>query len=165
MPHLHIGVFVELLEAILVHLNGRDILSLLHVDMPYVQPHVTEICRRFTNLKFQVIMAFSGYFYLGKNIPCLLDAALVGQNTADPIGCPDIPDKLNKSKFSPTPHLWSFLRTDLNMAMARSWYFFSFSLSLLGWCRVCSQTFPRAMWLGRRTTSNFKDGNFKSQDF
>jgi hypothetical protein len=43
--------------------------------------------------------------------------------------------------------LWSFLRTDLYMASARSWYFFSFSLSLLGWCSVCSHTFPRAMWL------------------
>ena len=49
--------------------------------------------------------------------------------------------------FAAQMFLWSFLRTDLYMARARSWYFFSFSLSFEGWWRVWSHTFPRAMWL------------------
>ena len=59
-------MLVELLQAVLVHLrgehvhkdvekgksnlNGRDVLSLLNIDVSYVQPNVTEVSSSFTHL-------------------------------------------------------------------------------------------------------------------
>ena len=68
LQHLHIWVLVELLQAVLVHLEGtihedmvmchnsrgnlnrRDVLPLLNIDVPYVEPHITEVSSGFTHL-------------------------------------------------------------------------------------------------------------------
>ncbi len=33
VTHLDVGIFEELLETVLVHLNGGDVLALLHIDV------------------------------------------------------------------------------------------------------------------------------------
>jgi hypothetical protein len=43
VTHLDVGILEELLETVLVHLNGGDVLALLHIDVRNVQPHVAEI--------------------------------------------------------------------------------------------------------------------------
>jgi hypothetical protein len=49
--HLDVGIFEELLETVLVHLNGGDVLALLHIDVRNVQPHVAEISRSLAYLQ------------------------------------------------------------------------------------------------------------------
>ncbi len=51
VTHLDVGIFEELLETVLVHLNGGDVLALLHIDVRNVQPHVAEIGRGLANLQ------------------------------------------------------------------------------------------------------------------
>ena len=61
LKHLHVWMLVELLQAVLVHLgganvithhdmviyrgnlNGRNVLPLLNIDVSYIEPHVTEV--------------------------------------------------------------------------------------------------------------------------
>ena len=47
---LNVGMFEELLQAVFIHLDGRDVLLLLHVDVSNIQPHVTKVSRGFTDL-------------------------------------------------------------------------------------------------------------------
>ena len=49
-----VGIFEELLEAILVHLNGGHHLLLFHVNVGDVEPHVAEVGRGFTDLREDV---------------------------------------------------------------------------------------------------------------
>ena len=69
-------ILVELFQAILVHLDGRDKLLLLNVDMCNIQPNVTEIGGRFANLSEQ---------YAG-----LVDVAFMREDGTDAVGSPDI---------------------------------------------------------------------------
>lgn len=66
----------EFLQAILVHLNGADILLLLHVNVGNVQPHIAEIGCGLTNLS--------------EYIAGLIDTAFVRQNGTNSVGCPDV---------------------------------------------------------------------------
>ena len=50
------------------HLYGGHVLTLLHVDMGNVEPHITKISRGFT--------------HLGEDVASLINTALVSQNTA-----------------------------------------------------------------------------------
>lgn len=69
-------MFEEFLQAILVHLNGADILFLLHVNVGNVQPHIAEIgC---------------GLTHLSEYIAGFIDAAFVCQNGSNAVGCPDV---------------------------------------------------------------------------
>lgn len=49
------------------HLDGTDVLLLLHIDVRDVKPHITELRCGFTDLS--------------KYVPCLIHAALVCQHS------------------------------------------------------------------------------------
>lgn len=69
-------MFVELFQAVLVHLNGTDVLLLLDVNVRNVQPNITEIGCGFANLC--------------ENVACFDDATLVSKNCSDAVCRPDI---------------------------------------------------------------------------
>ena len=50
LQDLDVGMFEELLQAVFIHLDGGDVLLLLHVDVSNIQPHVTKVSRGFTDL-------------------------------------------------------------------------------------------------------------------
>uniref|UniRef100_A0AAG5CPI8 Uncharacterized protein n=1 Tax=Anopheles atroparvus TaxID=41427 RepID=A0AAG5CPI8_ANOAO len=76
LHHLDVVVAVELLQAVLVHLDRADVLLLLHVDVRDVDPHVAKVGRRLA--------------HLGEDIARLDDAPLVRQHRADPVRRPDV---------------------------------------------------------------------------
>ena len=45
LQHLHVWMLEKLLQTVLIHLYGGDILLLFHVDVSDVQPHVAEVSR------------------------------------------------------------------------------------------------------------------------
>lgn len=47
---VHLVVPVELAQAVLVHLDGSNILLLLHINVCDVEPHIAKVCSGFTDL-------------------------------------------------------------------------------------------------------------------
>lgn len=66
----------ELLQAILVHLNGTDVLLLFDVNVRNVHPNIAEVSRSFA--------------HLSKNITGLIDTAFMRQHSANTVRCPNV---------------------------------------------------------------------------
>lgn len=47
---VHLVVPVELAQAVLIHLDGSNILLLLHINVCNVEPHIAKVCGGFTDL-------------------------------------------------------------------------------------------------------------------
>lgn len=48
--NVHLVVPVELAQAVLVHLDGSNILLLFHINVCNVEPHIAKVCSGFTDL-------------------------------------------------------------------------------------------------------------------
>ena len=99
LEHLHVRMLEELLEAVLVHLYGRDILPLLHVDVTDIQPNIAEVRRGLSHLHERVQASppietqekdTNVHLHLGEYIPGLLRAALMSQHGTDAVRRPDV---------------------------------------------------------------------------
>ena len=73
---LDVGVLVELLGAVLVHLDGANVLALLDQDVRDVEPHVAEVG--------------GGLAHLGEDVARLVEQTHVGEDAADAVGRPDV---------------------------------------------------------------------------
>jgi hypothetical protein len=60
-------MLAKLFETSTHHLYGTDVLFLFHIDVCYVQPNITELCRCFTDL--------------GKYVTSFIHAALMGKHS------------------------------------------------------------------------------------
>ena len=76
LQDFHVGILEELLEAILVHLNGGDHLLLFDVDVSDVEPDVAEVGR--------------GFAHLSEDVARFGDVTLLSENGANAIGGPDV---------------------------------------------------------------------------
>lgn len=83
--HFDIVVFGEFLQAVLVHLNGRNVLLLLDVNVSDVQPDVGHVR--------------GGFAHLSEDVSRLVQISFVRQHTTDAVRRPNISIVVLQNRF------------------------------------------------------------------